>query len=106
MTVRRETFWPTTSKRFDGTRTRRTAHCGSSLSLDAAAQGHLQNIIALAVHTATFDFLCVLNGTTKVRDITESGRFKLSYVTAEGDIVLNDPAADPLHGVYNEGLVI
>lgn len=67
-------------------------------SLDADSRRHLSQVIALAVDSAVFGFLCVLDGVRPVEHVPPAGQFELRYV--KDGVTLLNPGGLMLHDLY------
>jgi hypothetical protein len=64
---------------------------------------HVRRAIQMTARAAVFEMLAVLDGVTAIRDANEPlGLLELRYRVGEESILLNDPAASPLHDLFAE----
>lgn len=64
---------------------------------------HVRGVIQMAAGDAVFGMLTVLDGERSIREAGEPlGVLELRYRAGEQSILLNDPAAPPLHDLFAE----
>lgn len=61
----------------------------------------VQSAIKKAAELAVFSFLCVLDGVSVIENGPDQGNLKLLYQKVGEELVLNDPAEEFLHDLYN-----
>jgi hypothetical protein len=69
--------------------------------LAEADRSFVRDVIRESAESAVFGFLCALDGVRAMEDGPEKGEFKLTYSKGGFDLLLNDPAAEYLHDIYN-----
>ena len=67
-------------------------------------QKMVAHVAELAASQALFGALAVLDGARPIEDAIDKGSFELRYVKGGASTVLNDPAGDYLHDLFNERL--
>jgi hypothetical protein len=71
--------------------------------LDPTSRTMLARALEMAVDSAVFGFLCVLDGARAIEDGPDKGSLKLIH-SGTVDRILNDPNEAPLHDLYRGGL--
>jgi len=72
-------------------------------NLDVDQKSHLKGVIQLAVDHSIFGLFCVLDGVRPVVQPLDKVDivFRLSVIEGEKESLLNDPADNYLHDIYN-----
>jgi hypothetical protein len=70
-------------------------------NLSADDQTLLREALEYAADNAVFGFFCVLDGVRTVEDGRSKGTFDLVYRKNGSTLLLNDPAKEELHNLYN-----
>jgi hypothetical protein len=68
--------------------------------LDADPQRRVHDVVAMAVHSAVFGFLCVLDGVRSIESGGQKGRLELVHITGATRLPLNDASGDELHDLF------
>jgi hypothetical protein len=71
-------------------------------SLPATDKEQVGAVIVEAIDSALFGVLCVLDGVRAISDVGPREELVLLARGLQGDTLVNDPAADFLHDIYQE----
>jgi hypothetical protein len=72
--------------------------------LDESDLSFVQEIIRETAEQAVFSFLTMLDGMSIIENDVSKGRLELYYLKGNDRILLNDPAEEELHNVFNQVL--
>jgi hypothetical protein len=75
-------------------------------SLSADQKAHVASVVASAVDSALFGFLCILDSVSFLEDTPEKGDFELRFKKGSyPPVLINDPNGEFLHDIYNSDLL-
>jgi len=69
-------------------------------ALSLPDQARLKEVVEIAVHSALFGTLCVLDGARAIEDRPNKSELQLLAVTDSGSHRINSPEAECLHDIY------